>query len=163
MAPVPGRPKRAEERTEGGVTVEMLYRELSGENSSVEEPESPEHLLEAVSDALFPDSTVELDESIVKGNLEAVLLALVATQDRNTHGKGLMETLSTSFGADFSPGTVYPCLHDLEDDGCLETRELVRTKEYAIHDDELTREHVETAARQHLALGAFLKRVSDNL
>jgi hypothetical protein len=163
MAPVPGRPEKSEEDRDGGVTVEMLYRELSGENSSVEEPQSPEHLLEAVSDALFPSERVDLDESVVKGNLEAVLLALVATQDRNTHGKGLMETLSTSFGADFSPGTVYPCLHDLEDGGCLETRELVRTKEYAVHDEDLSREHIEAAAQQHLALGAFLKRVSDNL
>ncbi|MEF8791069.1 MAG: helix-turn-helix transcriptional regulator [Haloarculaceae archaeon] len=163
MAPVPGRPEKSESDREGGVTVEMLYRELSGENSSVDEPESPEMLLEAVSDALFPESSVELDESVVKGNLEAVLLALVATQDRNTHGKGLMETLSTSFGADFSPGTVYPCLHDLEEDDCLETRELVRTKEYAIHDEGGSREHIEAAAQQHLALGAFLKRVSDNL
>lgn len=163
MAPVPGRPEKSEDERGSGVTVEMLYRELSGENSSVEEPESPEHLLEAVSDALFPESSVELDESVVKGNLEAVLLALVATQDRNTHGKGLMETLSTSFGADFSPGTVYPCLHDLEEDGSLETRELVRTKEYAVHDEDLARDQIEAAAQQHLALGAFLKRVSDNV
>lgn len=163
MAPVPGRPRKSDEDLDGGVTVEMLYRELSGENSIVEEPQSPDVLLEAVSDALFPDSSVGLDESVVKGNLEAVLLALVATQDRNTHGKGLMETLSTSFGADFSPGTVYPCLHDLEEEGCLETRELVRTKEYAVQDEERSRDHIEAAARQHLALGAFLKRVSDNL
>ncbi|MFC6938733.1 PadR family transcriptional regulator [Salinirubellus sp. GCM10025818] len=163
MAPTPWRPKSAEEDRTSSVTVEMLYRELSGENSSVTQPESPELLLEAVSDALFPDSAVDLDESVVKGNLDAVLLALVATQDRNTHGKGLMETLSTSFGADFSPGTVYPCLHDLEDEGCLETRELVRTKEYAIHDDEMSQERIEAAAQQHLALGAFLKRVSDNI
>jgi hypothetical protein len=163
MAPIPGRPEESESEHGSGVTVEMLYRELSGENSSVSDPESPELLLEAVSDALFPNSSVALDESVVKGNLEAVLLALVATQDRNTHGKGLMETLSTSFGADFSPGTVYPCLHDLEDEGCLETRELVRTKEYAVHDEDLARGHIETAAQQHLALGAFLKRVSDNI
>ena len=163
MAPTPWRPKSAEEDRKSNVTVDMLYRELSGENSSVTEPESPDLILEAVSDALFPDSSVGLDESVVKGNLEAVLLALVATQDRNTHGKGLMETLSTSFGADFSPGTVYPCLHELEDEGCLETRELVRTKEYAIHDEESSQERIEAAAQQHLALGAFLKRVSDSV
>ncbi len=161
MAPVPGRTEPSDQN--GSVTVEMLYRELSGESSTVEDPASPAQLLESVSAALFPQSAVELDESVVKGNLEAVLLALVATQDRNTHGKGLMETLSTSFGADFSPGTVYPCLHELEEEGCLETRELVRTKEYAVHDEELSRDHIEAAAQQHLALGAFLKRVSDNL
>ena len=162
MAPVPSRRSEPSDQI-GSVTVEMLYRELSGESSTVEDPASPAQLLESVSEALFPQSNVELDESVVKGNLEAVLLALVATQDRNTHGKGLMETLSTSFGADFSPGTVYPCLHDLEEEGCLETRELVRTKEYAVHDDDLSREHIQAAAQQHLALGAFLKRVSDNL
>jgi hypothetical protein len=150
------------EDKESSVTVEMLYRELSS-GSEAGEISSPSTLLDDVSNALFPGEEVSLDESVVKGNLDAVLLALVATQDHNTHGKGLMETLATAFGAEFSPGTVYPSLHDLEEEGCLETRELVRTKEYAVDDEELSRERVAAAARQHLLLGAFLQQVAGEL
>jgi hypothetical protein len=150
------------DKEETSVTVEMLYRELSSGSVSGE-IESPSNLLDDVSNALFPGEDVALDESVVKGDLDAVLLALVATQDHNTHGKGLMETLATAFGAEFSPGTVYPSLHDLEEEGCLETRELVRTKEYAVDDEDLSRERVVAAARQHLLLGAFLQQVAGEL
>ena len=150
------------EDKESSVTVEMLYRELSS-GGGTGKIESPSDLLGDVSNALFPGEEVELDESVVKGNLDAVLLALVATQDHNTHGKGLMETLASAFGAEFSPGTVYPSLHDLEEEGCLETRELVRTKEYAVDDADLSREQVAAAARQHLLLGAFLQQVAGEL
>lgn len=160
MAFAPG--TREEKKQKSEVTVGMLYRELVNE-SGADGTDSPSELLENVSEALFPGEEVDLDESVVKGNLDAVLLALVATQDRNTHGKGLMETLATAFGAEFSPGTVYPSLHDLEDAGMLETRELVRTKEYAVHDADLSRERVATAARQHLVLGAFLNQVAGEL
>jgi DNA-binding PadR family transcriptional regulator len=154
-------PGMNQDEEENRVTVEMLYRELSSGGSR--EIQSPSNLLDEVSNALFPDQTVDLDESVVKGNLDAVLLALVATQDHNTHGKGLMETLSTVFGAEFSPGTVYPSLHNLEEDVCLETRELVRTKEYAIDDTDASRERVAAAARQHLLIGAFLQQVAKEL
>lgn len=150
------------ERDEGNVTVGMLYRELIDEGSN-EEVDSAAGLLEDTADSLFPGETVDLDESVVKGNLDAILLALVTTQSSNTHGKGLMETLATAFDAEFSPGTVYPCLHDLEDEGCLETRELVRTKEYAVDDSELSADRIQQAARQHLLIGAFLDRVASEL
>jgi hypothetical protein len=158
MAYAPGMNQDGEENR---VTVEMLYRELS--NGSSREIESPSNLLDEVSNALFPDQTVTLDESVVKGNLDAVLLALVATQEHDTHGKGLMETLATVFGAEFSPGTVYPSLHNLEEEVCVETRELVRTKEYAIDDTDASRRRVDAAARQHLLLGAFLQQVAKKL
>jgi hypothetical protein len=140
----------------------MLYRELSN-NESAGGLESPSNLLEDVSAAPFPSKAVDFDESVVKSNPDAVPLALVATQDHNTHGRGLMETLATACGAEFSPGTVYPSLQDLEDEGCLETRELVRTNEYAIDGADLSRERVKRAAHQHLLLGAFLQQVATEL
>lgn len=155
-------PRRGEQEQKSNVTVGMLYRELISEHGG-EENESADALLADTATTLFPGEDVQLDESVVKGNLDSVLLALVATQSRNTHGKGLMETLATAFGAEFSPGTVYPCLHDLEDDGCLETRELVRTKEYAVDDAEMAKGRIEQAARQHLVLGAFLDQVASEL
>jgi hypothetical protein len=155
-------PRHGKEKKESNVTVGMLYRELISEQEG-ESAESAAELLGDTASSLFPGETVALDESVVKGNLDSVLLALVATQSQNTHGKGLMETLATAFGAEFSPGTVYPCLHDLEDEGCLETRELVRTKEYAVDDAETAKARIETAARQHLVLGAFLDQVASEL
>jgi hypothetical protein len=155
-------PRRGEEKKKSNVTVGMLYRELINEHGS-EGPESAGALLADTASTLFPGEPVDLDESVVKGNLDAVLLALVATQSRDTHGKGLMETLASEFGAEFSPGTVYPCLHSLEDDGCLETRELVRTKEYAVDDADSSKARIQQAARQHLVLGAFLDQVAAEL
>jgi DNA-binding PadR family transcriptional regulator len=87
---------------------------------------------------------------------------LVALRDSDTHGKGLMEDLETVFDADLSPGTVYPRLHDLDDD-LLRVQELVRTKEYRIDDDEDARDRIEEAMRQHLALGFFFYAARDEL
>jgi DNA-binding PadR family transcriptional regulator len=74
-----------------------------------------------------------------------------------------MEDLERVFGAELSPGTVYPRLHELEEEGALQVQELVRTKEYRIDDFELCREEVEAAMRQHLALGFFFKAALDDL
>jgi PadR family transcriptional regulator, activator of gas vesicle formation len=96
------------------------------------------------------------DEQLLKENLEAVLLVLIAVRD-GAHGKRLMGDLADFFDAQLSPGTVYPRLHDLEADGVLEVHELVRTKEYSIDDDEGARERIERAMYQHLALGAVFR------
>ena len=68
-----------------------------------------------------------------------------------------MSDLEAVFGADLSPGVVYPRLHELEEEGLLEVQELVRTKEYRIADGERVRERIEGAMRQHLALAAVFR------
>lgn len=140
-----------------GASVEQLYMELTDEGSDGTEGTHPDHrsaeIVESVTDQLFAEESFRFDEDLVKHSLDELLLVLVALRDGETHGKGLMEDLAALFDARLSPGTVYPRLHDLEESDVLEMHELVRTKEYRIDDLEETRERVENAMTQHLALG----------
>ncbi|MEF8808955.1 helix-turn-helix transcriptional regulator [Natronomonas sp.] len=138
-----------------GASVEQLYRELTEEGSVelTEEASGSAAVVDGVTGQLFPEESFQFEEDLVKHSLEELLLVLVALRDAETHGKGLMDDLSTLFDARLSPGTVYPRLHDLEDEEVLEMHELVRTKEYRINDAETAREQIETAMQQHLALG----------
>ncbi|ELY65408.1 helix-turn-helix transcriptional regulator [Natronococcus jeotgali] len=115
-----------------------------------------EELLERVPDALATEE-VAFDESLIKGNLEELLLVLVSARG-STHGKELLADLSDLFDAQLSPGTVYPCLHDLEDRDVLEMHAKVRTKEYAVVDEAYVRATLERTMRQHLAFGLLLEQ-----
>jgi DNA-binding PadR family transcriptional regulator len=99
----------------------------------------------------------------VKGDLGEILLTLVAGRSSETNGKRLMEDLSRVFGAELSPGTVYPKLHDFEEEDLLERHELVRTKEYQLDDPEACRERITQEMRQHLVLGLFYYRALEDL
>lgn len=142
---------------ERGVSVEQLYQELTDVGATASDTGDPGHrseeVVEAVTEQLFPDRTFQFEEDLVKNSLDELLLVLVSLRDGETHGKGLMEDLSQLFDARLSPGTVYPRLHDLEEDDVLEMHELVRTKEYRIEDHEETRARIEAAMTQHLTLG----------
>lgn len=142
---------------ESGTSVEQLYQELTDVGATGADGADPGHrseeVVEAVTEQLFPDRSFQFEEDLVKNSLDELLLVLVSLRDGETHGKGLMEDLSGLFDARLSPGTVYPRLHDLEEDDVLEMHELVRTKEYRIHDHEETRARIETAMTQHLTLG----------
>lgn len=140
----------------GGASVEQLYQELTDVESTADEgvrEHRSEEIVDSVTDQLFPGRSFRFEEELVKNSLDELLLVLVALRDGETHGKGLMEDLSQLFDARLSPGTVYPRLHELEEDDILEMHELVRTKEYRIDDFEQARTRVESAMAQHLALG----------
>jgi DNA-binding PadR family transcriptional regulator len=144
------------------VTVAQLYNELQSERAESTEKDvrlTPEQqsevILEQVLSALFHESGFRFEESLVKENLDEILLLLVAHRSSDTHGKSLMGDLATIFNTRLSPGTVYPQLHDLENDGLLTVQELVRTKEYQIEKKEELAEQVTSAMEQHLALGLF--------
>ncbi len=143
-----------------GTSVEELCRELEG----IDEPtDAGQSGREVRSEAIVAEATAGLAagegfafrEQLVKESLDELLVVLVALSDGSTHGKGLMGDLADAFGVHLSPGTVYPKLHDLADEGILEMHELVRTKEYRIADPEAARERVEGALQQHFALGAI--------
>jgi hypothetical protein len=136
-----------------GASVEQLYRELTDVETASGTDDRSGDVVDAVTDQLFPGGSFRFDEELVKNSLDELLLVLVALRDGDTHGKGLMENLSSVFDARLSPGTVYPRLHDLEDEELLKMHELVRTKEYRIEDPENTRSRIEDAMQQHLALG----------
>lgn len=147
---------------ESGTSVEQLYQEVTGGNSSDSTRSDPSHrsaeIVESVTEQLFPDRTSRFDEDLVKYSLDELLLVLILLRDGETHGKGLMADLSELFDARLSPGTVYPRLHDLKEDDVLEMHELVRTKEYRISDHEEVRARLETAMTQHLALGYIFSK-----
>jgi DNA-binding PadR family transcriptional regulator len=145
------------------VTIERLYSELqsagakSGEEVRLAPEQHSEVILNEVVDVLFDGSGFRFEESIVKENLDVVLLLLIANRSSGTHGKGLMGDLATIFDAHLSPGTVYPQLHDLQEEGLLDVQELVRTKEYRVEDEEALAQRVTAAMEQHLTLGLFLR------
>lgn len=151
---------------DGGVSVGRLYREMVGGVAETDGDDAVEQrseaILASVVESLFDDE-FEFDEATVKANLDEILLMLVALRDSQTHGKGLMEDLEHVFGAELSPGTVYPRLHELEESDVLQVQELVRTKEYRVDDPAECRDQVEAAMRQHLALGFFFKAALDEL
>ena len=142
-------------------TVESLLHELD----SVGQPEArfaPSEADDAVAATLAAalrnlvgDDEFAFDEGMLKQNLEPVLVTLVALQERGTHGKALMSDLAGLFGADLSPGTVYPALHDLDDEELLRVHEMVRTREYRVEDSEAAKTMIAEAMYQHLALGLF--------
>jgi len=107
-------------------------------------------------EGVVADVEVDFDDAMIKENLEVILLVFVSMRD-GAHGKRLMGDLSDVFGAQLSPGTVYPRLHELEAAGVLSVHELVRTKEYTIADEARARELVERAMGQHFALGAVFR------
>lgn len=155
------------DRTDGA-SVEQLYRELAGGDSPADggatgSSDASRELVESVVRELFPGESFEFDEEHVKNALDELLVVLVALGDGETHGKGLMEDLSECFDARLSPGTVYPRLHALDDAGVLAVHELVRTKEYRIADEGTAREEIESAMRQHLALGFVLYAALEEL
>ncbi|QSX00278.1 helix-turn-helix transcriptional regulator [Haloterrigena alkaliphila] len=120
-----------------------------------------DELMEQVNAAL-PTDDVQFDEAIIKENLDEILLMLIALHEE-THGKELLSDLTHLFGAQLSPGTVYPSLHSLEEADVLSMHAKVRTKEYSIADEEYVRATVERTMVQHLAFGlllyAFLPRL----
>ncbi|MFB6308654.1 MAG: PadR family transcriptional regulator [Haloarculaceae archaeon] len=102
------------------------------------------------------DGSASVADDLVTQSLDAILLALIAVSDEQTHGTGLMDELDRLFDADLSPGTVYPRLHELEADGVLNRHDLVQTKQYSISDDDAAEDLIERAAREHLAISLFL-------
>ena len=106
---------------------------------------------------------LSVDEGLVKQSLPELLAALVELRSSETHGKGVMDDLEEFFGVDLSPGTVYPVLHDLEEEGLLSMHELVQTKEYSVEDVEATAEMLRQTMGQHLALGLVFRRALEQL
>lgn len=113
--------------------------------------------------ALYGEPTMTVDDGLIKESLPELLTSLVELRTGETHGKGVMEDLERFFGADLSPGTVYPVLHDLKDEGVLSVHELVQTKEYSVADPDAASARLESAMAQHLALGLVFRRALEAL
>jgi hypothetical protein len=158
-------------RDETDVTIQQLYNNLSGTDTA-EEPShgarlAPEQhsevVLRKVLTDLFDEPHFGFEESAIKEDLDEILLLLIAHRSSNTHGKGLMGDLASVFDTRLSPGTVYPKLHELEEEDILQVQELVKTKEYRVEDTERMGNRVASAMKQHLALGLYYWSALDEL
>ncbi|MBV0903836.1 helix-turn-helix transcriptional regulator [Haloarcula salina] len=153
-------------KTQGETADERLTPLVGIERPHSHDPPSrdaiPESLLASVVDDVV-DRDIDVDDGLVTQSLDEILLAMIAVADGGTHGTGLMEELSTQFGAELSPGTVYPRLHDLEARDTLQMHELVQTKQYTIADTATAKERIQNAAYQHLVLGMFLQLSLDTM
>jgi pyoverdine/dityrosine biosynthesis protein Dit1 len=152
---------RNEPSEEESIEISRLRAEL---DDGAQTDEADFSAVASVTDRSTFSDEFTFDDDHVKGALDALLVMLVMLRSSETHGKQLIEDLDEQFDTALSPGTVYPRLHDLCEDGVLNRRELVRTKEYTIEDPEQARTTLAESARQHLALGlAFRTALEDGI
>jgi len=142
-------------------TLRSLLKEMN-ETETGTEPAEPaartEAVVEETATTLHGERTLSIDEGLVKQALPGLLTALVRLRADESHGKGVMDDLEEYFDADLSPGTVYPVLHELADEGPLSVHELIQTKEYSVEDSGAAREQLAAAMGNHLALGLVFRR-----
>lgn len=92
-----------------------------------------------------------------------MLVALVVMADTDPHGKKLIDELSGALDTGVSPGTIYPGLHRLHDNGVLKQHELVQTKVYSVADQQAARDQLVRGAQTHLLLGRMLHSAAAEL
>ncbi|QDX39528.1 PadR family transcriptional regulator [Salarchaeum sp. JOR-1] len=104
------------------------------------------------------DQLHTISDEIVTEHIDAILLLLIAVRD-GACGKDLLQDIRRLFGTDLSPGTVYPHLSDLADDGILEMQKLSKRKVYRLSDPDVALTRVDHAAEQLLLFSVVLKEV----
>lgn len=144
-------------------TADVLLEKLRAGGESAGAPaEDPAaetaDLLAETAERLHGGDRLHVDDGLVKQSLDELLVMLVAFRTTDAHGKGIMGDLNRFFDTTLSPGTVYPALHDLEEDGILQVHELVQTKEYSVGDEAAARQRLGEAMQQHLAMGVLFRR-----
>jgi DNA-binding PadR family transcriptional regulator len=145
-------------------TLRSLLKEMNEPGTEGTEPAArTETVVEETATALYDERTLSIDEGLVKQTLPELLTALVRLRTGESNGTGVMDDLEEYFDADLSPGTVYPVLHDLEEEGLLSVHELVQTKEYSVEDSEATAELLRHGMEQHLAVGLILQRALETV
>jgi DNA-binding PadR family transcriptional regulator len=92
--------------------------------------------------------------AMVKGNLEAVLLAYLMEQPRT--GMELIEDLRRDFGVGLSMGRIYPLLHRLQKEGVLDSRRGPRLVVYRVSDRTAVRRRISSLVQ----FADMLERIS---
>jgi DNA-binding transcriptional ArsR family regulator len=105
-----------------------------------------------------PSGAANLDRSFVSDYLDELIIAILL-RCGEANGMDLIREFTHCFGVQFSPGTVYPHLHSLEEQGILARRERVQTKEYRIDDELAAREYLDSTETQLVCLGEFLRPI----
>jgi hypothetical protein len=148
--------RAAESRERQAATLDRLLRELPATGPGAGPADEAPDAAPPFADVEPLTSRIGFEEGRIVAALDAVLVLLVDAHETGVHGTALMDDLARLFDVRLSPGTVYPRLHDLVDDGLFEVHERVRTKDYTIADRERATELLESELRQHLALGYVL-------
>lgn len=125
---------------------------------------SPEYIETRLSEEMVGGMSGWLDDSSlqsIKNNLivtqlDEILLLLITIRGEAV-GKELRQDLNRMFGADLSPGTVYPHLSDLADEGLLNATELAKRKVYSTAEAEEVRDDVSTEIDELLTFSIMLK------
>jgi DNA-binding PadR family transcriptional regulator len=99
---------------------------------------------------------LDIDNEITLAQLDELLVLLIAVRNGGC-GKVLRKDMRRLFGSDLSPGTVYPHLNDLAEEGVLEVKELPKRKIFRISDEETAFRAVESAMNQLLTVSFVLK------
>lgn len=140
----------AGEATDSPDDSELVIETLTAEENEGIDREIDD-LVRSVRGAL-PIDELYLDEALVKNNLDDLLLVLIGLHGE-THGKELMSNVARLADVQLSPGTLYPVLHELEEEGYLTMRKKVRTKAYSIADEEAVQAKLERSMVEHLGFG----------
>jgi len=102
------------------------------------------------------DQLHTISDEIITEHIDAILLLLIAVRD-GACGKELLQDIRRLFGTDLSPGTVYPHLRNLADDGILEMQKLSKRKVYRLPDPDAAFTRVDHVADQLLLFSFVLK------
>lgn len=102
------------------------------------------------------DTLRNIDEEHVLAELDEILLLLIAVRGEAI-GKELSQDLKHVFGTTLSPGTVYPRLADLEEQGLLRLMDLPRRKVYSISDEQEVYDRLEAEMDRLVVFSATLR------
>lgn len=100
-------------------------------------------------------SVARLERSFASEYLDELIIAILFRCEE-ANGMDIIREFTHQFGVQFSPGTVYPHLHSLEEEGILARRECVQTKEYRVDDSDAAREYLTSVLSQLTCVEAFL-------
>lgn len=135
--------------------IETLLSEFTDRvEQQLEQSETPSEVDAGASDGP-PAGGVHLDRSFVSEYLDELIIAILFRCDE-ANGMDIIREFTHRFGVQFSPGTVYPHLHSLEEEGVLVCRERVRTKEYRIDDPEAAAAYLDSVLSQLSCLEQFM-------
>ncbi|MFB6119382.1 PadR family transcriptional regulator [Halosegnis sp.] len=113
-------------------------------------------MIAALDGWLDNDRLHTISDKIVTEHVDTILLLLIAVRD-GACGKELLQDIRRLFGTDLSPGTVYPHLNDLADNGLLEMQKLSKRKIYSLSDPDAALARIDHAADQLLLFAFVLK------
>jgi len=151
-------PKRTSGTDTDTDTAEQLrkeLRELQGERNN---DDLIAELVETISLEVAGDTTFTFEDDYIKSSLDELILSLIALQPGSRNGSQLRTTLTNHFDTAISPGTLYPQLNELNDEGLLIKQDGIRTKEYDINDVEAVRARLNKRRQQHLALALLFNQ-----